>query len=1257
MKKFYRFFKVFLILIFMLGFISMHFASPIITGDNSNMQNKILIKPNVADDTTVLIPPTNLEAELDIVTGEVELSWDYVSGDGFNENFEDGVADNWIPVTGHWTVANNYYQVSNDSYKYTSSYYDNEYSNYEYEVKMRKNSGSSNLMGLWFNGDPTAIAGDGKWLNGYRLVIGTSSNWQRWCLGKYVGGNFTYLQEWETSTDLIPGYSQWNVLKVVFSNGYMDIYFNGVLQGTYFDETFLNGKVGVLMYDASTNGQADYDYAMLNPMADNYTFGKVEQNVIRNIYSGDSEICDGNSMNGEIIGTEKAPDPVYGNQYSYNTQDLGRDLIGFNIYRDGEFIDSTMNKFYNDFLPDYGTYQYEVTAFYPEGESDPAGPVSVFWDYPPEISVTPNSFSIQILPDQTYNDEMQIENTGMGELEFDISIDYTGGPEAIEAKIDYKVSEKVIDHLFSEIMNNSNQQRPVFTDEIWDIQFMFDQVPSAVSQAGIECDGEFIYTSVWNSSDLLKFDLDGNPIETFQIPGVSGIRDMAYDGEYFYGGAASSPIYQMDFETQTLIGQISFSADAGRAIAYDDEFDAFWTNNWSSDIVLIDRTGGMLNSIGNSPSIYGLAYDMFTDGGPFLWLFEGTTTGGGCWVSQWSIETGSATGVTHDVSSDIGADAIAGGLALQEDIFPGTYTLICLGQGAAVVGYELGESTSYDWLSVNPAAGIIEPGNSEYIDVSFNSTGLIGGFYEAEIVIESNDPLHPEVIVPVSMEVMTVLPHWEFEGGDPSSPLWTIYISGASLEGEDLVAGDQIAIFDGELMVGLFDLTQVCTPDNQFENDLTAFSVLVSGPGYLAGNSYSFKCWDASEDLEADNFEIELFDPYGDAYTGDVFPIGDGEYSLVNLDFLSASGSQTFDLTFGFQFISSYIIPDNPDMLLVMADILNDNFDFARNSQGQTLRKIGPNWVNGIGDWIVDEGYLVKMFADDSFTINGSLINPSTPIPVEAGFQFVSYFPEDPMNALDAFATIIGDDLDFIRNSQGQTLRKIGPNWVNGIGDCQPGEGYLVKMFADGEIIYILGSKSSGKIRMLPVNFNFESGNPAETVYTLYIEGLEIGDEVAAYDGEKMVGATRINSKNAFENELPVFSTLISGKGYESGNPISLKVFSNNEIFNTEFEMQAIYNSYVSNVYPCNDGEFSIVNISKASMLSGDLVIYPNPATNMIRISSPNQLINVEIFNYVGQSLYEGNSTEINTSNFESGVYVIRVETAVGIETQKLTIK
>jgi len=165
-------------------------------------------------------------------------------------------------------------------------------------------------------------------------------------------------------------------------------------------------------------------------------------------------------------------------------------------------------------------------------------------------------------------------------------------------------------------------------------------------------------------------------------------------------------------------------------------------------------------------------------------------------------------------------------------------------------------------------------------------------------------------------------------------------------------------------------------------------------------------------------------------------------------------GEQEIELLEGYSFVSSRIIAENPDMLAVMAAVLNENLDFVRDSEGNMLRKIGPNWVNGIGDWIVDEGYLVRMLTEDSFIIVGDAIDPVTPITLELGYQFISYFPETPIDALIAFETILSDNLDFIRNSSGDMLRKIGPNWVNGIGDCNPGEGYLVRMFDAAELIY-----------------------------------------------------------------------------------------------------------------------------------------------------------------------------------------------------------
>jgi len=98
----------------------------------------------------------------------------------------------------------------------------------------------------------------------------------------------------------------------------------------------------------------------------------------------------------------------------------------------------------------------------------------------------------------------------------------------------------------------------------------------------------------------------------------------------------------------------------------------------------------------------------------------------------------------------------------------------------------------------------------------------------------------------------------------------------------DLGAGDEIAILDGELVVGVFVLTQVCTPENQLENVLNAFSNLFDGPGYTAGNPVSFRAWHQSYNSENGLFYF-FSNPYGDAYEGDVFPEGE-PYSLVTFE-------------------------------------------------------------------------------------------------------------------------------------------------------------------------------------------------------------------------------------------------------------------------------------------------------------------------------------------------------------------------------------
>ena len=426
-------------------------------------------------------------------------------------------------------------------------------------------------------------------------------------------------------------------------------------------------------------------------------------------------------------------------------------------------------------------------------------------------------------------------------------------------------------------------------------------------------------------------------------------------------------------------------------------------------------------------------------------------------------------------------------------------------------------------------------------------------------------------------------------------------------------------------------------------------------PSFVDPGNFDYHLTENSPCIDAGNPDPIYYDP-----DGTVADIGAFYFNQSQV-------SQQVFLSSGFSFVSSYIIPENPDMLIVMATVLNENLDFVRNSQGQTLRKIGPNWVNGIGDWVVTEGYLVKMFTDDSFIIEGDAIDPATPISVATGFQFVSYFPETPMNALLAFETIIGDDLDFIRNSQGQTIRKIGPNWVNGIGDCQSGEGYLVKMFADGEIVYPMAAKSSGKINIFPIYFSLTDGNPAEPVYTIYAKGFSIGDEIGVYNGEILAGSGVVVSDNILENAIPVFSNL-----YKAGNKPTIKAWDKSKnkeyILNNYIFSNPYGDAWTEDVFPVEDGEYSLMHFSTTGISDENMIpnisIYPNPSKGIFNISLEgiDGNIQIKVLDLRGKEisnfeLSEAVSTKLDLTELVVGVYFISFSGKDFSDVKKIVIK
>ena len=70
--------------------------------------------------------------------------------------------------------------------------------------------------------------------------------------------------------------------------------------------------------------------------------------------------------------------------------------------------------------------------------------------------------------------------------------------------------------------------------------------------------------------------------------------------------------------------------------------------------------------------------------------------------------------------------------------------------------------------------------------------------------------------------------------------------------------------------------------------------------------------------------------------------------------------------------------------------------------------------------------------------------------------------------------------------------------------------------------------------------------------------------------------------------------------------------------------------------------------------------VFPNPAQDQFRIVSEHALLQVEIFNAVGQRVYNnssaGNQLDVNVQDLANGLYIVKIQSEKGYATKKINV-
>jgi len=380
--------------------------------------------------------------------------------------------------------------------------------------------------------------------------------------------------------------------------------------------------------------------------------------------------------------------------------------------------------------------------------------------------------------------------------------------------------------------------------------------------------------------------------------------------------------------------------------------------------------------------------------------------------------------------------------------------------------------------------------------------------------------------------------------------------------------------------------------------------------------------------------------------------------------FYQSTEIQNIPLSAGWNIISSYIMPNNPDMMAIMQPLIDaGKLVKVMDESGKALEYVVDQWENIIGEGSNTEGYLVNVNADAMLQMVGEYVNLPLTVDLNTGWNYIGY-PFDFPQPMMIFEPIV-EKIVKVQDEMGATFENVPTiGYVNHIGNLRPGEGYKINVNSFVQHTYFndnnggaTGPTKAANMNIVELQSYFKpvyTGNGYEHMNIYAVEftindlPMEKGDEIAVFDGDICVGVGKYDGGNFVSIISSMDDPITESKdGFTIGNAISFKVWDSSEkveISDVKSEFATGYPERFENLGT------SIVNI-KANYTTTDINLinneitqlknnYPNPFKDYTNIEfriSEELPVTIEVYDIVGKKV-----AVIVDKTFESGTYIVR---------------
>jgi hypothetical protein len=690
----------------------------------------------------------------------------------------------------------------------------------------------------------------------------------------------------------------------------------------------------------------------------------------------------------------------------------------------------------------------------------------------------------------------------------------------------------------------------------------------AISKNGIYAGGQFTSIGGLSMKYIAKINsTDGQADATWNPNANGNVSTIVTTGNDIYAGGGFTSI---GGQTRNRIARLNIT---------DGQADAAWNPNSSSNVnsIAISESGdiyagGQFTSIGGetmkyiarlnsadgqadpawNPNASGNVNSIAINGSDIYAGGQFTSIGG---QTRNRIARLSSTDGRADPSWNPNANSNVNSIAINEsgDIYAG-------GQFSSIGGQTLkyiAKLNSTDGLadaSWNPNAN----GNITAIVLNDNDIYIGGNFY----IMNNNSQLYFAVF---KNEVPPPIVHFtNLWTGNPYLAM-NVYVSSGIIDDQDLEAGDEIGVFDGDNCVGSVVLKGPIQ-QGQYVSIITSTDDPTTPEldGFIEGHTINYRLWDFGNAKEIDRVisnyiqGINTFSSQGTV-----------RVELAGL----TTVSQDIEFNTGWNLFSSFTIPVNKDLLQILDPlVVAGTLIKTQDEEGKAIEQL-PNigWINDIGNWSSTEGYYLKLSSDITLTLTDPPIQLPLNIPLSNGWNIISYpvqAEQDAMEALNALITT--DQLVKAQNEAGDAIEKLPDpdGWVNNIGTFKPGEGYYLKTNSETTLkinepanvppATILAAstkkKEADKIMRKLTAHHFTpvfTSNPylAMNIYVTRAslsDGITLGtnDEIGIFDGDVCVGSYALTGP--ITSYIPIKAstddpTTEEKDGFAQGNPIKYR--------------------------------------------------------------------------------------------------------------------